>query len=68
MSQIGDAIPGSLTDFGKNNQYGSLLTLSTLPQGTPFTSRINNFRQIFPHVQCPVSPSLVPFIHTLGLT
>jgi len=58
MWQIGDSIPGSITDFGKNNEYGSLLTLSTLPQGTPFTSRTNNFRQIFAQEQCPANQSL----------
>jgi len=65
MWQIGDSIPGSITDFGKNSQYGTLLTLSTLPQGTPFTSRINNFRQIFDHNQCPVHPSLAGAAHAL---
>lgn len=65
MWQIGDSIPGSITDFGKNSQYGSLLTLSTLPQGTPFTSRINNFRQIFAREQCPVHPSLAATVQAI---
>ncbi len=36
-------------------QYGSLLTLSTLPQGTPFTSRSNNFQGVQSVNPCPVS-------------
>lgn len=55
--QLGGAIPGSTTDFGKNNQYGSLLPLVylTFGGGGSTNTRFNNFRQIFASNPCPAS-------------
>src|SRR4051794_3854441 len=45
---FGNELPGSVTDFGRNAQYGSLLTSSYLVFGGGGTAQnvINNFRQI----------------------
>jgi hypothetical protein len=50
---IGNDVPGlTRTDFGKNKQYGPLLSLTYLgPGGVPF-QRLNNFRQIFSTNPC----------------
>jgi hypothetical protein len=55
--QLGSAIPGSITDFGKNNQYGSLLPLVylTFGGGGSTNTRFNNFRQIFANNPCLAS-------------
>jgi hypothetical protein len=51
--QIGNHIAGSKSDFGQNQQYGSLLNLTyTGPAGMP-TTRYNDFRQVFPSNPCP---------------
>ena len=48
---FGDDIPGASTDFGRNAQYGSLLTTTSLAfgGGGATIDRINNFRQIMPN-------------------
>jgi hypothetical protein len=45
---LGGKLPGATTDFGKNAQYGSLLTTTYLAFGGGGSTidRINNFRQI----------------------
>jgi hypothetical protein len=50
--QLGNHIPGSTNDFGQNNQYGQLLTLSyTNTGGHPFTL-IEDYRQILSKNPC----------------
>jgi hypothetical protein len=48
---FGNDIPGASTDFGRNAQYGSLLTTTylTFGGGGATVNRINNFRQIMPN-------------------
>ena len=48
MFAFGNDVPGSQTNFGRNTQYGTLLTSSYLAFGGGGASinRINNFRQI----------------------
>ena len=48
---FGNDIPGASTDFGRNAQYGSLLTSTYLAfgGGGATIDRINNFRQIMPN-------------------
>jgi hypothetical protein len=48
---FGNDIPGASTDFGRNAQYGSLLTTTYLAfgGGGATTNLINNFRQIMPN-------------------
>ena len=53
---LGNDIPGVTTnDFGKNNQYGSLLQLTYLAFGGhgATTQRYNNFRQVLSSNPCP---------------
>ena len=51
---FGNDLPGATTDFGRNAQYGSLLTTTYLAFGGGGTTinRINNFRQIISN-PCP---------------
>ena len=49
---LGAQIPGSITDFGKNNQYGPLLPLVYTGVGVPTITRFNNFRQILAKNPC----------------
>ncbi|HEX6351341.1 MAG TPA: hypothetical protein VF160_18350 [Candidatus Dormibacteraeota bacterium] len=53
---IGNDVPGhTVSDFGKNNQYGTLLPLNYLifgGQGTAF-HRFNDFRQVLSSNPCP---------------
>ena len=51
MWGFGNDLPGATTDFGRNAQYGTLLTSSYLIFGGGGASRqlINNFRQIIPN-------------------
>jgi hypothetical protein len=51
---FGNDLPGATTDFGRNAQYGSLLSSTYLVfgGGGATTQRINNFRQIIPN-PCP---------------
>jgi hypothetical protein len=55
--QLGNHIPGSLNDFGQNQQYGTLLNLTyTLVGGGGVpTTRYNDFRQIFSNNPCQAS-------------
>jgi hypothetical protein len=48
---FGNELPGSTTDFGRNAQYGSLLSTTYLAfgGGGATINRINNFRQILPN-------------------
>jgi hypothetical protein len=55
---LGNDIPGLTTnDFGKNNQYGSLLPLTYLAFGGhgATVQRFNDFRQILSSNPCPAS-------------
>ena len=50
---LGNDIPGMTTnDFGKNNQYGSLLQLTYLAVGGSTVKRFNDFRQVFDKNPC----------------
>jgi hypothetical protein len=54
MWGLGGKLPGATTDFGKNAQYGPLLTTTYLAFGGGGSTidRINNFRQIMAN-PCP---------------
>jgi hypothetical protein len=54
---FGNDVPGSKTDFGRNAQYGTLLTTPYLAfgGGGATINRINNFRNIIAN-PCPGSP------------
>jgi hypothetical protein len=54
MWGFGNDLPGATTDFGRNAQYGSLLTTTSLAfgGGGATINRINNFRQIISN-PCP---------------
>ena len=54
MWAFGNDLPGATTDFGRNAQYGSLLTTTSLAfgGGGATINRINNFRQIISN-PCP---------------
>lgn len=51
MGGFGNSLPGATTDFGRNAQYGSLLSSTYLVFGGhgATTHLINNFRQILPN-------------------
>lgn len=50
--RIGNDMPGQITDFGRNSQFGNLLKLAyTGPGGTPM-SLFNNFRQVLSYNPC----------------
>jgi hypothetical protein len=51
---IGNDVPGAtLTDFGKNAEYGSLLQLQYWGRGGAIIKRYNDFRQILGDNPCP---------------
>lgn len=52
--QFGNHIPGSENDFGRNAEYGTLLTTTYLLAGGggATVNRINNFRQVLPSNPC----------------
>ncbi len=51
---LGSDIPGvTLTDFGKNAQYGPLLQLKYWSIGGAVINRYNDFRHIFDYNPCP---------------
>jgi hypothetical protein len=58
MWAFGNDLPGASTDFGRNAQYGSLLTSTYLAFGGhgATVNLINNFRQILPN-PCPTGGS-----------
>jgi hypothetical protein len=49
--QIGSHIPGSISDFGQNAQYGQLLPL-TYTAGSGISTRDNDFRQVLSSNPC----------------
>ncbi len=49
---LGAQIPGSRSDFGKNNQYGPLLDLAYTAVGGGVIHRFNDFRQILSKNPC----------------
>ena len=51
---IGNDLPGATTDFGRNAQYGSLLSLTYLTFGGGGTTiqRFNDFRQTLSRDPC----------------
>jgi hypothetical protein len=54
MWSIGnDGIPNMISDFGKNNQYGSLLAQNYTTRGGGSVARFNDFENILPHNPCP---------------
>jgi hypothetical protein len=50
--QFGNDIPGEITDFGRNAQYGSLLQLDYTTKGGGTVKRYNDFRNIIRN-PCP---------------
>lgn len=52
---LGGQIPGSKTDFGKNNQYGTMLNLAYTGLGGTVIHRINDFRQVMSTNPCRTS-------------
>jgi hypothetical protein len=50
--QFGSDIPGAITNFGQNAQYGTLLQLSYTQMGGATVERYNNFRNIISN-PCP---------------
>ena len=50
--QFGDHIPGSLSDFGENAEWGTLLQSNYLTTGGATITRYNNFRQILSANPC----------------
>jgi hypothetical protein len=50
--QFGNDIPGEISDFGQNNQYGALLQQSYTQVGGVTIERYNDFRNIIPN-PCP---------------
>lgn len=51
---LGNHIPGSTNDFGRNNGYGKLLTLTYTGVGGTQVHLINDFRQVFNTNSCQV--------------
>jgi hypothetical protein len=51
--QFGNDIPGEITDFGRNAQYGPLLKLSYTTKGGGSVQRYNDFRNILGGNPCP---------------
>jgi hypothetical protein len=52
MWQFGNNIPGQITSFGENAQYGSLLKLSYTIAGGGSTEAYQDFRNIFRRNPC----------------
>jgi hypothetical protein len=50
--QFGNDIPGEITDFGRNAQYGPLLKLAYTTKGGGYIERYNDFRNIIRN-PCP---------------
>lgn len=50
--QIGGHIPGSITDFGQNNQYGQIISLSYTGMGGHPITELEDYRQILSHNPC----------------
>jgi hypothetical protein len=48
-----DGIPNMISDFGRNQEYGSLLAQNYTTTGGGSVSRINDFENILPHNPCP---------------
>ena len=48
MWQFGNDIPGEITDFGQNGQYGSLLQQSYTQLGGASATFYEDFRKIIP--------------------
>jgi hypothetical protein len=51
--QMGNEIPGSITDFGRNNQYGPLYAQNYTVAGGGYVSRYNDFLKSFNNNPCP---------------
>jgi hypothetical protein len=51
--QFGNAIPGEISNFGRNAQYGTLLGQDYTTAGGGSQVIINDFRQIFTRNACP---------------
>ncbi len=50
--QIGNHIPGNISDFGQNAQYGTLLNITYTTVGGGPTTRYNDFRNILSKNPC----------------
>ena len=53
--QFGNDIPGQITDFSQNAQYGVLLQQSYTQQGGSTANFYNDFRNILSNNPCPQS-------------
>jgi hypothetical protein len=53
--QFGNDIPGQITDFGQNGQYGTLLQQSYTQQGGSSSNSYQDFRNILSNNPCPQS-------------
>ncbi len=51
--QIGSRIPGSITDFGQNNQYGQIISLAYTGLGGHPTTEFEDYRGIISNNPCP---------------
>jgi hypothetical protein len=51
--QFGNNIPGQISNFGQNAQYGSLLALSSTQIGGKAANFFQDFRNILPNNPCP---------------
>jgi hypothetical protein len=47
------AVPNMISDFGKNQQYGPLLSQNYTTAGGGSVARFNDFENILPHNPCP---------------
>jgi hypothetical protein len=48
-----DGIPNMISDFGKNQEYGSLLAQNYTTTGGGSVARFNDFENILAHNPCP---------------
>jgi hypothetical protein len=54
MWSIGnDGIPNMISDYGRNDQYGPLLSQNYTVKGGGSVARFNDFENILPHNPCP---------------
>ena len=51
--EFGNNIPGQISNFGENSQYGQLLGQTYTTQGGGFNVQINDFKNILSKNPCP---------------
>jgi hypothetical protein len=52
-SMANDGIPNMISDFGRNQQYGSLLSQNYTTKGNVVVARYNDYENILAHNPCP---------------